>query len=132
DLVVQTRARGVVVLENHPLTAVTDHDAVAGGRHIRFGAIVCADGAGGASRRLLGFGTGIRAPLREALTRARGQDALVFDLDAGPGGYAWRFPCVEGGREVENCGVYAYPGWALADGRACSAGDLRGALATWA
>ncbi|MBI3180614.1 MAG: hypothetical protein HYZ28_00475 [Myxococcales bacterium] len=108
DLLEQVRKLGVEVLEEAPLERFEDGIASTGAGRIAFRAAVCCDGAGGPSRRLLGLTSGQRVPLREALASSRGQDALLFDFDAGLPGYAWRFPCREAGREVENCGVYSY------------------------
>jgi flavin-dependent dehydrogenase len=118
DLVAQIRAAGVEVAEGAPLLALATGEAAHGSSGVAdtgtgpvaFRALVCADGAGGPSRRLLGLPVGQRAPLREAIADRRGQKDLVFDLDAGLAGYAWRFPCVEAGRAAESAGAYSIEG----------------------
>jgi flavin-dependent dehydrogenase len=122
DLLAQAREAGAVVIEGAPLLGLRGDVAETGAGPIGFAALVCADGAAGPSRRLLGLPPGRRAPLREALSAERGQEDLVFDLDALVPGYAWRFPCLAGARAVENAGVYS-PG---------GASDLGEALARWA
>jgi len=122
DLLAQARQAGAVVIEEAPLQGLRGDVADTGAGPIAFGALVCADGVAGPSRRLLGLPPGRRAPLREALAAGRGQEDLVFDLDAGVEGYAWRFPCLVGARPVENAGIYSLGG----------ASDLGGALAQWA
>ncbi len=107
DLVAQVRAAGADVVEGAPLIGLRDGIARTGAGEVAFDAVVCADGAGGPSRRLLGLPAGRRAPLREAVSAARMQEDLVFDLDAGVGGYAWRFPCVDGGAAAESFGIYS-------------------------
>ncbi len=120
DLVAQARRAGAEVIEGAPLLGVRGRVAETGAGPIAFGVLICADGAAGSSRRLLGLPAGRRVPLREALADRRGQDDLVFDLDAGVQGYAWRFPCLAGTRPVENVGVYAMGG-----------GDAGRGLARW-
>lgn len=118
DLVAQVRAAGVEVAEEAPLRALrlagergrAGGVAETGAGPVAFRVLVCADGSGGPSRRLLGLEQGRRAPLREAVLDRRGQDDLVFDLDAGVAGYAWRFPCVEGGAAAESAGIYSMEG----------------------
>ncbi len=118
DLVAQVRDAGVEVDEGAPLRALAlarapgrmGGIAETGAGPVAFRVLVCADGSGGPSRRLLGLPAGRRAPLREAIADRRGQGDLVFDLDAGVAGYAWRFPCVEGGLPAENAGVYSMQG----------------------
>ncbi len=107
DLVAQARAAGASVIEEAPLEAVDGDVAVTGQGGIRFGALIAADGVSGMSRRALGLPAGHRVPLREAHVPAARQWDLVFDLDVGVPGYAWRFPCIDGGRASENCGVYS-------------------------
>ncbi len=107
DLVAQVRAAGADVVEGAPLVGLREGIALTGEGEISFDALVCADGAGGPSRRLLGLPAGRRAPLREAVSAGRVQEDLVFDLDAGIGGYAWRFPCVDGGAAAESFGIYS-------------------------
>ena len=107
DLVAQARAAGADVIEGVRLEAVQGDLAMTGQGGIRFRVLVAADGVSGASRRALGLPAGRRVPLREAYVPAARQRDLVFDLDAGLPGYAWRFPCVEGGRSAETCGVYS-------------------------
>jgi len=146
DLVAQVRAGGIEVVEGAPLRAIdlagapgrAGGVAETGAGPVAFRALVCADGSGGPSRRLLGLPAGRRAPLREALLPRRGQEDLVFDLDAGVAGYAWRFPCVEGGSSVENTGIYSMVGdprlapahsrWMEAEGLA---GPHPGAVQPW-
>ncbi len=110
DLVAQARQAGAQVVEGAPLLALRQGVAETGAGPVRFAALVCADGVGGTSRRLLGLPSGRRAPLREALAEERGQEELIFDFDAGVRGYAWRFPCLCGARPVENAGVYSLAG----------------------
>lgn len=105
DLVAQARAAGASVLEGAPLRELRGDVAVTGGGDVRFRALVAADGVSGASRRALGLPPGRRVPLREASLPPAGQRELLFDLDAGLPGYAWRFPPVDG-RGGESCGVY--------------------------
>ncbi len=115
DLVAQVRAAGVEVAEQAPLRGLslegargrTGGVAETGAGPVAFRALVCADGSGGPSRRLLEIRQGRRAPLRETVRDRRDQDDLVFDLDAGVAGYAWRFPCIEGGAPAENAGIYS-------------------------
>jgi len=121
DLLAQARRAGAEVIEGAPLLRLRGDVAETGAGPIGFAALVCADGVAGPSRRLLGLPPGRRAPLREALAAERGQEDLVFDLDAGVRGYAWRFPCLAGGRPVENAGVYSLSG----------APDVGDALASW-
>ncbi len=110
DLVAQAREGGVEVAEGAPLRTLRPEAsgflAGTGAGPVRCRALLCADGASGPSRRLLGLPPGRRAPLREAAA-ARGQDDLVFDLDAGPAGYAWRFPCLVAGAPAESAGIYS-------------------------
>ena len=110
DLVAQARAAGAVVLEDAALLALDAGVAVTAAGDVRFGALVAADGVAGASRRLLALPAGLRVPAREARQPDGGQRELLFDLDAVEAGYAWRFPCVAGGRAAENVGVYALAG----------------------
>jgi flavin-dependent dehydrogenase len=122
DLVAQARAAGAMVLEGAALRAVEGDRAATGAGELRFRALVCADGAAGASRGALGLPPGRHALLREARSPRAAQWDLLFDLDAGLPGYAWRFPRIgEDGRSGETSGVYAFE-------RAASLGD---ALARW-
>ncbi len=108
DLVAQARAAGAEVVEDAPLRELRGDVAVTGRGELRFRALVAADGVSGASRRALGLPSGRRVPLREAQAPAGDRRDLLFDLDAGLPGYAWRFPCVEGaGAGAGSCGVYA-------------------------
>ncbi len=114
DLAAQARAMGAEILEGAPLLSgrVLARPGApgvveTGAGPICFRALICADGVGGPSRRLLGLPRGRRVPLREALVEPRRQQDLVFDLDAAISGYAWRFPCIEAGVEAENAGVYS-------------------------
>ena len=111
DLVAQVRAAGAEVLEEAALRSLRREGerwvAAVGSREVRFGLAVAADGAAGPSRGLLGLPPGRRAPLRELAAEGRRQEDLVFDLDAGVAGYAWRFPCTSGGREAETAGIYS-------------------------
>jgi flavin-dependent dehydrogenase len=115
DLVAQARAAGAVVLEERALVGLDGAVAETPAGPIRFRALVAADGVGGASRRALALPPGERAPLRELHAAAARQWDLLFDLDAGVPGYAWRFPCLEGGRPAETCGVYALQGGGALD-----------------
>ena len=110
DLVRQAREAGAEVLEEAALSRLEGAVAHTGKGPVRFRALVAADGVQGASRRALGLPAGRRAPLREAFLASPAQWDLLFDLDAGVPGYAWRFPCVEAGRAAETCGVYALSG----------------------
>lgn len=109
DLLEQVRAAGAEVVEGSPLVALRlgpgGGEALAGSRPIAFRAAVAADGAAGPSRRLLGLPAGRRVPLREATVEARADPELLFDLDAGVPGYAWRFPGASGGEE--SVGLYS-------------------------
>jgi len=111
DLVAQAREAGAGVLEESPLGSLRLFDgggvATAGGREIRFRVAVAADGASGTSRRLLGLPPGRRVPLREVTVEGRALPDLLFDLDEGLPGYAWRFPSARQGRPVESVGVYS-------------------------
>lgn len=111
DLVAQAREAGVEVAEEAALRSLGREEpgflAATSAGPVRCRALVCADGAAGPSRRLLGLPPGRRAPLREATAPARGQDDLVFDLDAAPAGYAWRFPCRVAGAPAESVGIYS-------------------------
>jgi flavin-dependent dehydrogenase len=147
DLVDQIRAAGVEVAEEAPLRGLYLEGAGArrggvaegGAGPVAFRALVCADGSGGPTRRLLGLHQGRRAPLRETVRDRRDQDDLVFDLDAGVAGYAWRFPCVEAGAPAESAGIYsmgagsrlvpALARWMEAEGLA---GPSSGAMQSWA
>jgi menaquinone-9 beta-reductase len=115
DLVAQARAAGANVIEEAPLEALEGDVAITGQGSIRFRALIAADGLAGASRRALGLPAGRRVPLREAAVPVAQQWDLVFDLDAGLPGYAWRFPCIDAGRNSENCGVYSAEGSAGLD-----------------
>lgn len=110
DLLAQVRERGVEVAEEAALRSLSRDGraflALTGAGPVRCRALVCADGAAGPSRRLLGLPPGRRAPLREALAPGLQSD-LVFDLDAAPAGYAWRFPCLSGGETAESVGIYS-------------------------
>jgi flavin-dependent dehydrogenase len=109
DLVQQVRDAGATVVEGAALTAVEGDRARTGTGEISFGALVCADGAAGPSRRLLGLGPGRHALLREARVPGAPQWDLLFDLDAGVPGYAWRFPAPAlAGAMAETVGVYAH------------------------
>jgi flavin-dependent dehydrogenase len=109
DLVAQIRVAGAEVLEGAPVLALREDEgggtALAGSRRISFRLAVAADGAAGASRRLLGLPPGRRVPLREVAVEGRGGSDLLFDLDAGVPGYAWRFPAA--GPEGESTGLYS-------------------------
>jgi flavin-dependent dehydrogenase len=114
DLAAQVRERGARILEGARLLSLrtlprVGYPGVAetGAGPISFRTLICADGVAGPSRRLLGLPPGRRALLREALAQSRSQEDLIFDLDAGVRGYAWRFPCVEAGNDAENAGVYS-------------------------
>jgi flavin-dependent dehydrogenase len=107
DLVRQARDAGVEVVEGAPLVALAGGIADTGAGLVACRAVVVADGVSGAGRRAVGLPPGRRVPLREATAPARAQDALVFDLDAGVAGYAWRFPCPTAGGPGENLGAYA-------------------------
>ncbi len=122
DLAAQAREGGAELLEGVALLSLpvlprvgSPGFAETGAGPIAFRTLICADGVAGPSRRLLGLPPGRRAPLREALAGSRGQEDLVFDLDAGVCGYAWRFPCVEAGNDAENAGVYSLARAAAAD-----------------
>ncbi|HEU4383609.1 MAG TPA: FAD-dependent monooxygenase [Anaeromyxobacteraceae bacterium] len=110
DLVAQVRERGVEVAEGAALRSLAREGraflVATDSGSVRCRAIVCADGAAGRSRRLLGLPPGRRAPLREQVA-PRGQGDLVFDLDAAPAGYAWRFPCLDAGASAESVGIYS-------------------------
>jgi flavin-dependent dehydrogenase len=123
DLVAQVRARGALVLEKAALLGLPEPNVAetAAGR-LSYLALVAADGAGGASRRALGLPAGRRAPGREAVLASRGNQDLVFDLDVGLPGYAWRFPCRVGGSQAESVGTFALGG----------GGGLGEALGAWA
>jgi flavin-dependent dehydrogenase len=122
DLVAQARAAGAMVLEGAALRGVDGDVALTGAGEIWFRALVCADGAAGPSRGALGLPPGRHALLREARAARAGQWDLLFDLDAGVPGYAWRFPSLGAdGRTGETSGVYAFE-------RAPSLGE---ALARW-
>jgi flavin-dependent dehydrogenase len=107
DLVAQARAAGAAVLEEAPLEDLQGGVATTGRGTVRYGALVAADGVGGASRRLLGLPAGRRVPLRERVVPGVGSPDLLFDLDAAAAGYGWRFPCFDGGAAAETCGVYS-------------------------
>jgi flavin-dependent dehydrogenase len=109
DLVQQARDAGATVLEGAALEDVQEDRARTGAGEISFGALVCADGAAGPSRRLLGLGPGRHALLREARAPGASQWDLLFDLDAGVPGYAWRFPAPGlAGATGETVGIYAH------------------------
>jgi flavin-dependent dehydrogenase len=110
DLVAQARAAGAEVVEGAAFRGAAGGVADTAAGAIRFGALVAADGASAVARRALGLAAGRRVPAREALADGARQWDLVFDLDALPSGYAWRFPCFEAGRPAENWGVYALAG----------------------
>lgn len=114
DLVAQARAAGARVLEGTALLGLEGGFAATSSGPVACRALVAADGVGGPSRRLLGLPAGARAPLRETLLGAAQRD-LLFDLEAGWPGYAWRFPCLEEGRAAQTGGVYAYARGADAD-----------------
>jgi flavin-dependent dehydrogenase len=122
DLVSQIRARGIEVHDGLALTGLRGNRAETTGGDITFAALICADGVAGPSRRLLGFPAGRRSPLREVVAEGRGQERLVFDLDAPGSGYAWRFPCLVEGAPSESCGIY----------RPAPPGDAGADLAAWA
>ena len=122
DLVAQVRAAGVEVAEGAGLAGL--RRAGEGGRGpggpgagrwmaetaagpVRFRLLVAADGSAGASLRLLGLGPGRRAPAREGVCPGGAPVELLFDLDAGIPGYAWRFPCLLGGAPAHNAGIYS-------------------------
>lgn len=109
DLLEQVRAAGAEVVEGAPVTALGlcggGGGALAGSRRVAFRAAVAADGAAGASRRLLGLPPGRRVPLREVALLGEGEGELLFDLDASVPGYAWRFPGVSPGEE--SVGLYS-------------------------
>ncbi len=107
DLVAQAREAGATVIEEAPLESIEGDVAITGQGGIRFGALIAADGVSSACRRALGLPAGRRVPLRETHLQAARQWDLMFDLDAGVPGYAWRFPCIDSGRASENCGVYS-------------------------
>ena len=119
DLVAQARSSGAEVLEGAALLGVEGRVAATAAGPVAFRALVAADGASAAGRRALGLPPGPRLPLREARV-PRGQEDLLFDLDAGAGGYAWRFPCPGGAGPEENAGAYAFRG-----GGACADAALR-------
>ncbi len=110
DLVAQIRDRGVEVAEEAPLRSLARDGAaflaLTGAGPVRCRALVAADGAAGPSRRLLGLAPGRRAPLREEAAPGS-QGELVFDLDAAPAGYAWRFPCLVAGAPACSVGIYS-------------------------
>jgi len=109
DLVQQARDAGATVVEGAALQALQEDRARTGAGEISFGALVCADGAAGPSRRLLGLDPGRHALLREARVPGAPQWDLLFDLDAGVPGYAWRFPAPAlAGAMAETVGVYAH------------------------
>jgi flavin-dependent dehydrogenase len=110
DLVVQAREAGATVLEEARLDGIEGEVAITGRGNVRFGAMIAADGVSGASRRALGLGAGRRVPLRVARLSTARQWDLVFDLDVGFPGYAWRFPCIDSGQAAESCGVYSTGG----------------------
>jgi flavin-dependent dehydrogenase len=107
DLVAQAREAGATVLEEARLEGIAGEVAITGRGEVRFGAMIAADGVAGSSRRALGLGAGRRVPLRAARIAGARQRDLVFDLDAGVPGYAWRFPCLDSAQPAESCGVYA-------------------------
>ncbi len=107
DLVAQARAAGASVVEGAALQDIEGDVARTALGPVRFRALVAADGVGGASRRALGLPAGRRVPLRETRQPSPRQGDLLFDLDAGVAGYAWRFPCIDGGRGFETFGVYS-------------------------
>ncbi len=107
DLVAQAREAGATVVEEAALEGIEGEVAITGQGGIRFGALIAADGVSGASRRALGLGAGRRVPVREARISSARQWDLLFDLDAGVPGYAWRFPSLDGTRATESCGVYS-------------------------
>jgi flavin-dependent dehydrogenase len=108
DLVAQARAAGAALLEETPLRGIEGDRAHTGAGEIRFRALVCADGSAGTSRTALGLGPGRHAHAREARAAAASQWDLVFDLDAGVSGYAWRFPSLGAdGAAGETAGVFA-------------------------
>jgi flavin-dependent dehydrogenase len=121
DLVAQARAAGAWVLEGAPLRGVDGGRALTGAGEVHFAALVCADGAAGASRAALGLPPGRHALLREVSAGPAAQWDLLFDLDAGVPGYAWRFPRFEDRGAGETAGVYAWERVA----------ELGGALAGW-
>ena len=110
DLLAQVRDGGVEVAEGAAMRSLAREGraflAGTAAGPVRCRALVCADGAAGPSRRLLGLPAGRRAPLRERVAR-HGQGDLIFDLDAGPAGYAWRFPCLQAGAPAESVGIYS-------------------------
>ncbi len=114
DLVAQVRDAGVEAIEGAPLLGLDGGVARTGAGDVVFRALVMADGASARGRRALGLAAGRRAPLREARA-ARSQEDLVFDLDAGIAGYAWRFPCPGVKQPAENLGAYAFSGGGVDD-----------------
>jgi len=109
DLVAQVRAEGGQVIEAAPLLGIEGGVARTGAGDVEFRAAIVADGASATGRRSLGLPAGHRVPLREARA-PRAQEDLVFDLDAGVTGYAWRFPCPGTSALEENLGAYALAG----------------------
>ncbi len=120
DLVAQVRAAGAETLEDAPLLELETGLARTGAGDVAFRGLVVADGASAMGRRVLGLPAGRRVPLREARA-PRGQEDLVFDLDAGVSGYAWRFPSPGAGAPAESLGAYAFAG-----------GGVDAALSAWA
>jgi flavin-dependent dehydrogenase len=128
DLVRQVRAAGAQVIEGAPLLGIERGVARTGAGEIAFRALVVADGVSAAGRRALALPAGRRVPLREARA-ARAQGDLVFDLDVGVAGYAWRFPSAGESAGEESLGAYALAGggvdatlrtWAAAEGLAAT------------
>jgi flavin-dependent dehydrogenase len=107
DLVAQAREAGATVLEEARLDGIEGVVAITARGEVRFRAAIAADGVSGASRRALGLGAGRRVPLRAGRLSGAPQRDLVFDLDAGIPGYAWRFPCVGAAQAAGSCGVYS-------------------------
>ncbi len=128
DLAAQARSAGARVEEGTPFVKLVsergggqgeggvavvrradggDPAAPAGEEWIRYRVLIAADGVSGACRRALGLPPGLRVPVREGQAPSAGQWDLVFDLDAGFPGYAWRFPSLAGGRAGESFGVFS-------------------------
>ena len=77
-------------------------EAVVGGRRVRAGVLVGADGANGVVARAVGLGEGIVRGVAlegnvswERLDRARYRGRAVVELGAAAGGYGWVFPKAE-------------------------------------